>query len=205
VEPAASSRGLCIEKNGCDSVASRAAFGRSRVSATTSGPHALGPAREEPAGAQVLEVRDHRVRVERAAVVEADVIAQVNVQRRASVVAQVVASAASGRVPSLRKRTSGSQTFETMAADTRSVARCGSSDTGSASVPTTRVSAVSRLARSSGYMGGAILAVRATAGQTAAAIIRPPWRTRPSAAAGSSCPSDTLSGSPGAHPTCAAT
>ena len=72
-DPAASSRGLCIEKKGWDSVARRAAFGRSSVSETTSGPTRSAWPANSPRAAQVVEVRHHRVRVERAAVVEAHV------------------------------------------------------------------------------------------------------------------------------------
>ena len=65
----------------------------------------------------------------------------VKVQLRPSTVAQVVASAGSGRVPSGRKRTRVSHTFTTIPAETRSVALWGSMEMGSARIPTTTVSA----------------------------------------------------------------
>ena len=66
-----SSRGLCMQKNGWDSVASRAALGRSSVTETTRGPTTCARAGEGPLLAQVVEVRHHRGGVERRAVVEA--------------------------------------------------------------------------------------------------------------------------------------
>ena len=94
---AVSRPGLCMAKKGCESVASSAAFGRSRVISTTWGPTRSARPGKPRSRAQVLEVRGDGVGVERGAVVEHTPSRSVSVQTRWSGVAQAVARTPSGR------------------------------------------------------------------------------------------------------------
>ena len=142
----ASCFGLCIAKNGCDSVERRAALGRSSVSCTTCGPTRSA----RPGKASALR-RCSRFLATASASSGAPSwnttsSRSVSVQTRWSGVAHAVARTPSGRSDPGLRRTSVSHTFATISAATRSVARCGARLAGSLSVPTTIVSGCERAA-----------------------------------------------------------